>query len=331
MSLNKFKAPKIGWILLGDRNVGSSRIHGINIHNFLLKNGIKSFVLQSSSTMRPFLTIPAWKQLLLLTSGYDIFIFQKVHDDKAARFAKLAKKMDIKTVFIQSDMIDTEMVRIVDYLIVTSDYLGKYYNKTYGTDAIVIEDAIEVDKNLVKEHSDKKRIEIVWLGNKDNWKSLEIIYKALEEVNDKSLFLKRISNHPDADVVWSLDRVYQEILTADLAVIPSSTDEWGKAKSNNRLTLFMALGLPVIVSPIPSYKKIIRHGYNGFLAENMNDWVKYLILSKDVNIRRDIGMKAREDVLKEYSIDVIGERWLSLINRILVQQGKTQYFFKRSG
>ncbi len=150
-------------------------------------------------------------------------------------------------------------------------------------------------------------------------------------MNDKSLFLKRISNHPDADVEWNLDRVYQEILTADVAVIPCSADEWGKAKSNNRLTLFMALGLPVIVSPIPIYKKIIRHGYNGFLATNINDWVKYLTLSKEVNIRRNIGMKAREDVLKEYSIDVIGERWLSLINRIFVQQGKTQYFFKRSG
>ncbi len=58
--------------------------------------------------------------------------------------------MEIKTVFIQSDMMDTGMVRIVDYLIVTSDYLGKYYDKTYGTDAIVIEDAIEVDKNFSK-------------------------------------------------------------------------------------------------------------------------------------------------------------------------------------
>ncbi len=47
-------------------------------------------------------------------------------------------------------MMDTGMVRIVDYLIVTSDYLGKYYDKTYGTDAIVIEDAIEVDKNFSK-------------------------------------------------------------------------------------------------------------------------------------------------------------------------------------
>jgi len=325
MILNKVKVPKIGWILLGDKNVGSSRTHGINIHNFLLEKGVKSIILQSNSTMKSYLTIAFWRQLLLISLGYDIFIFQKVHNDKAIRFAKLAKKRGIKTIFIQSDLIDTEIIKIVDYLIVTSDYLKQYYDHNYGTNAIVIEDAIEVDRNLVKKHSDKNRIEIVWVGYKDNWKNLDIIHKALKKLNDKSFYLKKISNHPEADIQWNLETVYKEILTGDIAIIPCSTNEWGKAKSNNRLTMFMALGLPVIVSPIPSYKKIIRNGYNGFLAENINDWVKYFLLSKDITIRRNIGMKAKEDVLKRYSIEVIGDRWLSLINRILGLKSNIQY------
>jgi glycosyltransferase involved in cell wall biosynthesis len=222
-------------------------------------------------------------------------------------------------------MIETEMLRIVDYLIVTSDYLCQYYDNTYGTNAIVIEDAIEVDKKLVKKHSDKNRIEIVWVGSKDNWKTLDIIHKALKKLNDKSFYLKTISDHPEADIQWNIKTVYTEILKGDIATIPCFTNEWGKAKSNNRLTMFMALGLPVIVSPIQSYKKIIRHGNNGFLAKNINDWVKYLLLSKDITIRRNIGRKAKEDVVKRYSIEVIGDRWLSLINRILGLEGNIQY------
>lgn len=308
---------KIGWFLLGNENVGSSRIQGINIHNYFNKIGIKSIILQKNSIMKPCLTITMWQQLIILLSKYDVLIFQKIFDSKAMRFALLARKFGIKTIFLQSDLIETKMVKKVDAIVVSSEYLKRYYDNKYGIKTFLIEDAIEVNKNLFKkDYECKEKITLIWVGHKDNWKTLDIIYQALEKINDNSFCLKTISNHPDADIKWKLETVFQEILKGDIGVIPCLSDEWSKAKSNNRLTMFMALGLPVIASAIPSYQKIINHGKNGFIAKNIDDWIKSLLILKDNKNREKIGLKGREDALNNFDIEIIGWKWVSFIKEL---------------
>jgi glycosyltransferase involved in cell wall biosynthesis len=163
-------------------------------------------------------------------------------------------------------------------------------------------------------------MQLVWMGSQDNWKTLDILNEALDKIDDFSFTLKTISNHPDADVAWDVKTVEEEILTGDIAVIPAFDNDWGKAKSNNRLTTFMALGMPVIASRIPSYNKIIKHGNNGFLADNVDSWVKHLLQLKDVEMRRKIGAQARKDVVSEYNIDVIGKRWIEVLNKVLTNK-----------
>jgi glycosyltransferase involved in cell wall biosynthesis len=38
----------------------------------------------------------------------------------------------------------------------------------------------------------------------------------------------------------------------------------------------MALGIPVVASPVGEKKHVIRHGINGFLAGTEEDWYQYL-------------------------------------------------------
>lgn len=310
------KQLSVGWLLLGDINTGSSRIHGINIHNYLLRQGIKSAIYQAGPTMNSTLMLTDREQSKVLSSGADILIFQKVFDDKAIAFAQRARKAGKKTIFLLSDKHETKMIGAVDQLVVTSDFLKGYFDNNYGTDAVVIEDAIEVDIGLVKQHSDRERLELIWVGHSDNWDTLGVIRDVLNKLNDKTFTLKTVSNHPEADAKWSLDTVTGEILKSDIAVIPSLGSEWGNAKSNNRLTMFMALGLPVIASPIPTYVKIVNNGKNGFLAATIEEWMRCLTLLKDATLRQAIGTQARGDVVKVYSIDVIGRQWTSLLSRM---------------
>ena len=320
--------PKVGWILLGNSSIGSSRIHGINIHRYINKNGIKSVILQTNSVMTTHLTLSLWKQLLIFLSRFDVLIFQKVFDSRAIRLATLAKKLGVKTVFLQSDMIETKMVNKVDALVVTSDYLKRHYNSKYGVDAILIEDAVEVSDELVKEdYGDKGKIRLIWVGHKDNWETIEVIYNALEILKDDYFCLKRISNHPQADVQWKLETVFQEILQGDIGIIPCFNNEWAKSKSNNRLTMFMALGLPVIASDIPSYRDIIKPCSNGFLAKSIDDWTKYLQVLRDEHTRKKIGMKARKDVWEKYNIDVIGDKWISLVENLCSKKKRDKQLF----
>lgn len=308
---------KVGWFLLGDEKIASSRIHGINIHKYLCKKNVKSVILQINPVMTPNLTIPLWKQLLILISGFHVLIFQKVSDSRAIRLARLAKQLGVKTVFLQSDMIETKMVNNVDALVVTSDYLKRHYDCTYGTDAILIEDAVEVNDNLAKQdYRCDGKIQLVWVGHKDNWRSLDVIYKALDKLNDNCFCLKRISNHPGAEVQWKLETVFHEVIRGDIGIVPCLNDEWAKSKSNNRLTMFMALGLPVVASDIPSYRKILKHGHNGFLVESLNDWIKSFLILRDAKKREEIGRQGRGNVWQRYSLDIIGKQWTSLIDQL---------------
>lgn len=263
------------------------------------------------------LTISSTCQESLLTGSFDVLVFQKVFDAGAITFALKARDRGIKTIFLISDQHESEMARVVDQVVVTSNYLKKFFDTRYGIDSVVIEDAIEVPTHLEKTHVPNSNITLVWVGHSDNWASLQIVRDVLINLRGAGFTLKTISNHNECDVPWSLETVFNEILSCDIAVIPASSTHWSKSKSNNRLTMFMALGMPVVASGVPSYRTIIKHGRNGFLAENETQWLECLGQLKDEKIRARIGGQARKDVLSTYTMDFIGQRWVSLFNRLL--------------
>lgn len=307
------KQPKVGWLLLGDSNTGSSRIHGLNIHNYLLAQGIESEVVQTSPRMTNFLTLSHEEQESVLQAGFDILIFQKVRDEKAQRFAHEARKRGIRTVFVQCDCIETDMVYAVDDVVVISENLRDYYRERYGIEATVIEDAIEMDPSLSKVHRDTSPITLVWVGYSDNWESVGMVREVLNTLGDSDFTLKTVSNHPEADQPWALETVSEEILAGDIGVIPAQMHAWGMGKSNNRLTMFMALGMPVVASPVPSYLDIVDQGRNGFIARSSDEWSSSLLQLKDLETRKAIGKQARSDAWARFGLDTIGPRWLEFL------------------
>jgi len=91
---------------------------------------------------------------------------------------------------------------------------------------------------------------------------------------------------------------------ADIGIIPIDQEdnpEGWNLKSENRLTMKMCVGLPVIATPIPSYQAVVEHGRNGFLARTQTDWLTCLEALRDPGLRRAMGERARETVIKTYS------------------------------
>lgn len=112
-------------------------------------------------------------------------------------------------------------------------------------------------------------------------------------------------------VSWDSVGVYQHIAEADIGIIPVDMDSdqqvpgsvpnW-MVKSENRMTMKMSVGLPVIASPIPSYKPVVEQGVNGYLAQSRGDWLSYLEELRDPALRRQIGQRARAAVSDRYSM-----------------------------
>jgi|GEM_PF-994514 len=136
-------------------------------------------------------------------------------------------------------------------------------------------------------------------------------------------FLRFLANPRIACVAWGPVSVYETMQAADIGIIPIEVDpvrdptgEW-KLKSENRLTLMMAMGLPVVATPIPSYEPVVEQGVNGFLARRLDDWWNYLGALRDPVLRRRIGQKARETALNGYSMDLQAQRLIAVLRSVM--------------
>ena len=78
----------------------------------------------------------------------------------------------------------------------------------------------------------------------------------------------------------------------------------------------MAMGLPVIASPVPSYKDVIVQGENGFLAETAGDWLECLGVLRDPRKRKAIGRAARETVTHRYSQREQARKLVAVLDRV---------------
>ena len=144
----------------------------------------------------------------------------------------------------------------------------------------------------------------------------------------KLRYLGFLANPRIRCIAWDVDLVYNAMLESDIGIIPIETEEERGAfgawhvKSENRLTLKMAVGLPVVATPIPAYEPVVQPGVNAFLARNRADWLRQLSVLRDPAQRRKMGMQARQTALAEYSMDRQAEKLVAVL-RGLVALGET--------
>lgn len=128
-------------------------------------------------------------------------------------------------------------------------------------------------------------------------------------------------------VAWDAVQVYQQMLRADIGIIPvddlddtapapGAVPNW-KVKSENRMSMKMCVGLPVIATPIPAYEPLVRQGENGFLARSRQQWLEYLDLLRDPAARARIGGAARASVLHTYSMQEQARLLIALLDELL--------------
>ncbi len=130
-------------------------------------------------------------------------------------------------------------------------------------------------------------------GSEEKWKDVEKLRRIIG--SDKRLEkwkLVTISNHPDADIKWH-PNFFLDLLKADVVALPVFNEgEASQAKSANRLLQAMALSLPVLCSPQPSYQDIIKQNENGIVCRTESDWVHSFIDLENDEYRISLGINA---------------------------------------
>lgn len=316
--------PVVTWLLCGDENVGSSRIHGFNISRELNRQGIFSYIIQKPQKYSEKFNLDEYTRNQILRSKIDVVMLQKVHKN-AESFIDALRAHGKKSIFVMADFFPSDLPAKCDHVIVVSDALKNLLvgEGVSASGITVIPDAIETDGSLCKDYSagSGRAIRVVWVGNQHHWGSLHIINDALSDSAFSDYELISISDHRNATIQWRLDRVWDDILACDIAVIPADVrNDINQARSNNRLTMYKTLGLPVVCSPLAEYKKIVTHGVNGYFAETLQDWRKCLDLLRDGEVRKRTGLAGRERIIGEYGLPHIAGKYRDVILRTVAGQ-----------
>ena len=143
---------------------------------------------------------------------------------------------------------------------------------------------------------------------------------------EKRAFIGFLANRRITRVPWGQETAYELMRDADIGIIPvdmvdddpvpGSTASWWQVKSENRLTMKMSIGLPVVASPVPSYLSIIAQGQNGYIAATAQDWVACLETLRDPHIRREIGERARDSVIRRFSKETQAAKLIEILDRL---------------
>jgi glycosyltransferase involved in cell wall biosynthesis len=158
---------------------------------------------------------------------------------------------------------------------------------------------------------------IGWIGLPYNFEYLNLIRDALRRMQAQlQMRFRVISSHPPVlpgvNVEfrrWSLDTEVEDLQDCQLGVMPLFDDRWARGKCGLKLLQYMAMGIPVVASPVGVNKEIISDGTNGFWATSEEEWFKRLMqLCQDSPLRATMGRAGRQTVVEQYSLETWAPR-----------------------
>lgn len=108
---------------------------------------------------------------------------------------------------------------------------------------------------------------------------------------------------------WSPNKIFQDIASADLCIIPNTKDDFSICKSPNRTLLALSLKVPVVATRIPSLSALES-------CIILNDWVNgcKTYLTDKGKVQDDLNA-ATKIIDNYYSSDVIAKQWNQLLKR----------------
>ena len=99
--------------------------------------------------------------------------------------------------------------------------------------------------------------------------------------------------------------------------MPLTDDVWAQGKCALKIIQYLAVGIPVVCSPVGTNLEIVSDGLNGFWAKTEKEWIDRLgILIENEELRQKMGRVGRQIVEEGYSLDAVGDRLVRILREL---------------
>ena len=171
----------------------------------------------------------------------------------------------------------------------------------------------------------RNTVTIGWIGSLSNTFYLFDVQIALENLCGKypDLRIDLVGTRGFATkeknislIEWKLNTELHELAKFDIGIMPLTDDEWSRGKGSYKLLQYMALGIPAVASPVGINTTLVKDGETGFLASTNKDWEEKLsVLIENPSLREQMGKKARNLAVQNYSLDAAAIKFVSAIKQ----------------
>jgi glycosyltransferase involved in cell wall biosynthesis len=216
-----------------------------------------------------------------------------------------------------------EMMALADMVVAGNEFLAAHARHLHAR-VCTIPTGVRLDRYEAapaRHEKDGKEFVIGWLGSPSTVRYLEQMVEPLAELGAQMPVLFEIVGSGSSSLpafrnveVHSRPRIpYDPVRIVpgfDVGVMPLEDTPWELGKCGAKLLEYMAAALPAVCSRVGENRRIVENGVNGFLVHGQDEWVSALSkLARDPELRRRIGLAARERVRAAYSSQRVALLW----------------------
>ena len=222
------------------------------------------------------------------------------------------------------------IMRMSAHVVACNEYT-RDFARQYNPCVTVIPPAVdaEVFRPIAR---DGQRVPVVgWLGSPSTARYLMPLLPVFERLaRDHDFVLKivgagrtcsargvRLEQKP-----YDLRNDVAEFQDMDIGVFPLLDEPWAWGKPGLKAVQYMAVGIPMVASPVGGVAEMIRDGECGFFARTDGEWLDRLArLLADEPLRRRMGEQGRKLVEERYCVQVQAPVLSDIFDRVRRSHG----------
>ncbi len=190
----------------------------------------------------------------------------------------------------------------------------------------IVPTPIDMQRYRAKVYEDgEKLVTLGWIGSKSTLPYLVDLKEVLERIGRDfvNVQLKIVCDTffdcQHLKVIkktWNYEEEIEDLHSFDIGLMPLSDDPWSRGKCAFKLLQYLAVGVPVVASPVGMNREIVHNHKNGFFARNEHEWFTWLkLLIHEPNLRKRLGQEGRELVKTDYALRLHSQTMGNLFSR----------------
>ena len=222
-----------------------------------------------------------------------------------------------------------KIANMVDTVFAGNQFVADWFSD-YCNDIVIVPTAVDVNRFIPDRSHKKEQFTVGWSGTSGNLSTLEVIWPALTIVAQRydELVVRIVSNEPPRVpgvlrdrvefIPWTRENEVRTIQEMDVGLMPLVDNDWSRGKCSYKMLLYMACGVPVVVSPVGMNNDVLSLGEVGFGPRTKDEWVDAISsFASDAGLCHRYGDVGRKTVVSHYSVRVVAEILSCAIRRVV--------------